>query len=210
MAGCSTKLPSREVPNELGVKQVQGVVEGHPAEFIFCDVQGGVWGCESSTPKTAIQTLPAADRPRSTITSAVKTVIGESAKKPKHVNESPKVPAAFDEQPIPDSSPLATVYFDFDSSVLGAKAKLALLDLLNDLGGKNVEVHGYTDSVGSEPYNNWLGKRRADKVKTFFETADSSASSVKAFGHGLCCYAEPNSTEEQRAKNRRVEVYVTD
>src|SRR5690606_39311023 len=53
-AGC-TNLPNREIPHELGVKQVPGMAEGHPAEYVFCDMQGGARGWEAATPRKHIK-----------------------------------------------------------------------------------------------------------------------------------------------------------
>lgn len=223
-AGC-TSLPNREVPHELGVKQVPGKSEGHPAEFVFCDMNGGAWSCEAATPKTPVSFVSvkhsddkpitgivrdslkvatsdggvsALDKQKQTSSSQRKTDSKKSPSQPENTKAVPAVP------------PVAVVYFDFDSSVITADAKLTLLAALDELSSKGVEIHGYTDNVGSEPYNNWLGLRRANKVKDFFETAKSTATQIEAYGHGLCCYAEPNGTAEQRAKNRRVEVYAVD
>lgn len=201
-AGC-TSLPNREIPHELGVKQVPGMAEGHPAEYVFCDMKGGAWGCEEATPKTPIKYVAVDHGDTTPITDAIKGAI-------KGLASAATEGANFSEKAVPNVPPVAVVYFDFDSSIIKADAKLTLLDALVKLEGRSIELHGYTDNVGSETYNNWLGLRRAKKVKEFFEMANSTATQIDAYGHGLCCYAEPNGTDEQRAKNRRVEIYVTD
>ena len=225
--GCTTKLPNREIPHEMGVKQIQGKDENHPAEYVFCDMKGGAWGCEEATPKTPIKYLAVDHGETTPITDAVKNVIGSVAPavaENKHnvvaeVAENPSISTmAVDadiksnaiEKSIPNVPAIAVIYFDFDSSVIKADAKLELLDVVEKISGKKVELHGYTDNVGTETYNNWLGLRRANRVKAFFEMAKSSATQIDVFGHGLCCYIEPNGSDEQRAKNRRVEIYVTD
>lgn len=225
-AGC-TSLPNREIPHELGVKQVPGMAEGHPAEYVFCDMKGGAWGCEEATPKTPIKYVAVDHGDTTPITDAIKGAIKGAASAATEAaaeavtgtasNTQPALtPGANEEQAkasekaVPNVPPIAVVYFDFDSSIIKADAKLTLLDALVDLEGKSVELHGYTDNVGSETYNNWLGLRRANKVKEFFKMANSTATQIEAYGHGLCCYAAPNGTDEQRAKNRRVEIYVTD
>lgn len=73
-----------------------------------------------------------------------------------------------------------------------------------------VEVRGYTDSVGDEAKNKSLSERRAEAVKVFLvsEGIDSDRLSTRGFGE-----ADPvdtNDTADGRANNRRVSFRVTD
>ena len=62
----------------------------------------------------------------------------------------------------------AFIYFDFDKTDLDAEARKAI-----DIAAKKlqaypslvVEVRGFTDNMGTTPYNNDLSQRRADKVR---------------------------------------------
>ena len=62
----------------------------------------------------------------------------------------------------------AFIYFDFDKTDLDAEARKAI-----DIAAKKlqadpslvVEVRGFTDNMGTTPYNNDLSVRRADKVR---------------------------------------------
>ena len=210
LAGCSS-IPNRVVPNALGIKQVPGKSADHPAEYVFCDIKGGAWGCEQVTPKTPFQKSSAEKGSEQPITSVVQKAIKNLSKDARiKEKDNVKKTSSFNQKDVPTIPPIASVYFGFDSSILSASAKISLLDELKKLDGKTIELHGYTDNVGTEKYNNWLGVRRANIVKEFFNKANSSASQIDAFGHGLCCYSEPNGTEEQRAKNRRVEIYIID
>lgn len=208
MVGC-TSLPNRQIPSELGVKQVPGKLDGEPAEYVFCDMNGGAWGCESATPKTPIQYVAVNHGDSTPITDAVKGAIkGVSSAESNEIIASET--GNVEEKEVPDVPPVATIYFNFDSSALNADSKILLLDVLEKINGSNVEIHGYTDNVGSEQYNDWLGLRRAEKVKEFFSTAKANPLKIDSFGHGRCCYAVPNGTDEQRAKNRRVEIYLVE
>lgn len=210
LAGCSS-IPNRVVPNELGIKQVPGKSADHPAEYVFCDIKGGAWGCEEVTPKTSFKKSSTEKGSEQPITSVVQKAI-KNLSQDVRIKEknSVKKTSSFNQKDVPTIPPITSVYFGFDSSVLSASAKTSLLDVLKKIDGKTIELHGYTDNVGAEKYNNWLGFRRANKVKEFFTKTKSSASQIDPFGHGLCCYSEPNGTEEQRAKNRRVEIYIVD
>ena len=206
--GC-TSLPNRQIPSELGVKQMPGKLEGMPAEYVFCDMSGGIWGCESVTPKTPIQYVAVNHGNSTAITDAVQKVLGGVISSKDGENIASEMRDG-KEKKIPEGTPIATIYFNFDSSELDAGAKIILLDVLEKINGGNVEIHGYTDNVGSEQYNDWLGLRRAEEVKDFFRVAKAKPQKIDSFGHGRCCYVVPNGTEEQRAKNRRVEIYLVD
>lgn len=72
-----------------------------------------------------------------------------------------------------------------------------------------VEIAGYTDSVGEEGKNQALSERRAKSVKDFLvsEGVDEDRLSVK--GYGESNPADTNDTAEGRANNRRVSFRVT-
>ncbi len=94
------------------------------------------------------------------------------------------------------------------------KAQAELQQLLNDLviaGGTLVEIHGHTDNQGNPDKNMQLSEDRAFAVKTWLEQqapANFPKGRVKVFAHGQTEPLEPNSTNEGRARNRRVEIVM--
>ncbi|HAS8209831.1 TPA: hypothetical protein I7693_19625, partial [Vibrio vulnificus] len=52
-----------------------GVSEQHPSEFVFCDMNGGAWGCEKTTPKTPVSYVPVSSGKEKPITDLVKGAI---------------------------------------------------------------------------------------------------------------------------------------
>lgn len=65
-----------------------------------------------------------------------------------------------------DSTP--AVYFDFDQITLDDEALVTISKMANKLKKDPtlfVEVRGYCDYLGNNPYNDKLSKRRADRVK---------------------------------------------
>lgn len=74
-----------------------------------------------------------------------------------------------------------------------------------------IEVGGHTDSKGSSVANLKLSQARAEAVRTYltttFPTIDPK--SITAKGYGKSKPVAPNTTDENRAKNRRVEFVVT-
>lgn len=101
------------------------------------------------------------------------------------------------------------VLFDFDKAVLKAQYKEELkgakeiFDMNPDL---TVTVEGHTCNIGTDAYNQKLSERRAKAVvKYLVDDVGVPASKLTAVGYGESRPAFPNDTEENRAKNRRVE-----
>jgi TonB family protein len=74
----------------------------------------------------------------------------------------------------------------------------------------NVEVEGHTDNVGNAESNKKLSEQRAKAVMDYLISRGVEASRLKSVGYGLVKPVADNSTEEGRAKNRRVELVISD
>lgn len=74
----------------------------------------------------------------------------------------------------------------------------------------NVEVVGHTDSVGSEQYNLALGMRRAEAVRNSLVSSGIPAQRLKIKSMGKSQPIADNATAAGRAKNRRVEIWVSE
>lgn len=79
--------------------------------------------------------------------------------------------------------------------------------LLNNPQTK-VQIDGYTDNTGSAEYNLSLSDRRANAVKSYLMNKGVDASRMASVGYGITHPAADNSTEEGRAKNRRVDIGI--
>ena len=108
---------------------------------------------------------------------------------------------------------LKGVNFEFDSDRLTADAK----EILNGVGETlksyadlKIEVAGHTDDVGSESYNLGLSERRANSVKTYLATRGVDVSRLTPVGYGKTKPLVEGTSDEDRAKNRRVELNVKD
>ena len=71
-----------------------------------------------------------------------------------------------------------------------------------------VNVVGYTDSVGTEEYNQELSVRRANAVKEYMVSEDIDSGLINVKGMGEADPVASNATEAGRAENRRVEISV--
>ena len=71
---------------------------------------------------------------------------------------------------------------------------------------RRVRVEAYTDSSGSDAYNQALSQRRADAVRQYLVGAGIAADRVDAVGMGEADPVASNATKQGRARNRRVEL----
>jgi outer membrane protein OmpA-like peptidoglycan-associated protein len=72
-----------------------------------------------------------------------------------------------------------------------------------------VQVEGYTDSVGSDEYNQKLSENRANAVRDFLVTQGVQPTNITAAGYGKTKPVADNSTSAGRAQNRRVNLVVS-
>nr|WP_321267133.1 OmpA family protein [uncultured Sulfurimonas sp.] len=82
-------------------------------------------------------------------------------------------------------------------------------DFLNTYNAYSTKIVGYTDSKGSEKYNQKLSQNRANVVKDMLIQRGVSADRVVAKGMGELNPIADNSTSEGKAKNRRIEAELT-
>lgn len=73
-----------------------------------------------------------------------------------------------------------------------------------------VTVVGHTDSTGSDAVNDPLSLNRANSVKNYLSSRGVAASRVVTEGRGSHEPLVANDTAENRAKNRRVEIFVAE
>jgi len=91
----------------------------------------------------------------------------------------------------------------------GADGKLnKLVAFLNKYPGKVVTIEGYTDSIGSEDYNQALSQRRADSVRSYLVRGGIDSGRVTASGMGKSDPVADNDSAIGRQQNRRVAVII--
>ena len=110
------------------------------------------------------------------------------------------------------------VNFDFDKSTVRKADEAELqkaIDFVRKYPDAKVELDGYTDSKGTEQYNQKLSERRAEAVRQYLikeGAVDEARISVK--GYGESNPIAPNKTKngkdnpKGRAENRRVEILI--
>jgi outer membrane protein OmpA-like peptidoglycan-associated protein len=108
---------------------------------------------------------------------------------------------------------LSDVLFDTGRATLkpGAQRDLdRLAQALKDNANTRVKIQGYTDSVGSDAYNQTLSERRAETVAHALESRGVSANQYEVEGLGKAFPVASNDTPEGRQQNRRVEIVFSD
>jgi outer membrane protein OmpA-like peptidoglycan-associated protein len=106
---------------------------------------------------------------------------------------------------------MSDVLFDTGKFTLkpGAREKLAKISgIVLAHPGLNLQIEGYTDSVGGDEMNQQLSERRADSVRDFLAEQGVPGSAMAAKGFGKTQPVASNDTAEGRQKNRRVELVV--
>ena len=84
-----------------------------------------------------------------------------------------------------------------------------LVNIMKKNPGYKVIFDGHTDNVGDETANQKLSQDRVDAVKDYFVSKGISADRVTTKAYGSTRPKYKNDTVKGRAKNRRVEIYMT-
>jgi len=102
------------------------------------------------------------------------------------------------------------LYFDTDKDAIKTESQPTLEEiakLLKEDPSLRLHVVGHTDNQGKADYNLDLSRRRAASVvRELTGKMGIAADRLDAFGCGLYSPVAPNSTDDGRAKNRRVEL----
>ncbi|MDP1667370.1 MAG: OmpA family protein [Methylobacter sp.] len=108
---------------------------------------------------------------------------------------------------------LNDVLFSTNKSQLasgGIRNVQKLADFLTQYPQQKVLVEGYTDSIGSDSFNQELSDRRAYAVRTALTDMAISSDRIAARGYGEAFPVAGNETAASRQLNRRVEIILSD
>jgi outer membrane protein OmpA-like peptidoglycan-associated protein len=103
------------------------------------------------------------------------------------------------------------VLFDFDDDQLSGSAPGALdqvLIAIRERPNARVTVEGHTDDVGTAEYNQRLSERRAEAVAAYLARGGIAREQLTVRGFGALRPVAPNDGEDNRRKNRRVEIVI--
>jgi len=138
-------------------------------------------------------------------------IFGTACSSAQKNEENSAVQAVAQEAEISLPSPV-TINFDFDSSMLPNKSYAAVKLFVKNIRQENfvINVDGYTDDIGTELYNNKLSMQRAEAVADYLTDNGIDREIIITRGHGKNDFVADNDTEEGRAKNRRVEISLSE
>jgi len=111
----------------------------------------------------------------------------------------------------PDGSKMG-VYFDFDKSEITPNSKLALnklIQIFKEYPETNLLVEGHTDDKGADAYNLALSEKRALAVGNYLKANNISTSRLTINWYGETQPKVENTSDVNRAENRRVEFAIT-
>ncbi|MBL7964879.1 MAG: OmpA family protein [Flavobacteriales bacterium] len=106
---------------------------------------------------------------------------------------------------------LDNIFFAFDKAELKPESHAELdrlVDLLTDYPHLRIEIEGHTDDQGADDYNLRLSDARAKAVVDYLLAKKVNKERLSWKGYGETRPLVPNSSEEHRAQNRRVEFRV--
>lgn len=106
---------------------------------------------------------------------------------------------------------LGDVLFDTGRAELksGAGRKIdQLAEFLVEHADRRVQIDGFTDSIGTDSYNEDLSQRRADAVKAALINRGVQPSRIGTEGYGKAYPVANNNDSGGRQLNRRVEVVI--
>jgi outer membrane protein OmpA-like peptidoglycan-associated protein len=106
---------------------------------------------------------------------------------------------------------LKNIFFDTNKFDIRdeSKAELSkLIEFLNVNPTVHIEISGHTDNAGADQFNQTLSENRAKSVYDYLVTNGIAATRLVYKGYGKTQPIAPNTTDEEKAKNRRTEFMI--
>ena len=103
------------------------------------------------------------------------------------------------------------LYFLLDTAVMTPESGsryLGVLDNIKQRPAYEVEITGYTDTLGSEAYNAGLGVERAAVIRDALVSGGVDPKAITAAGRGKLDPLVPTADQVPEPRNRRVEINV--
>jgi outer membrane protein OmpA-like peptidoglycan-associated protein len=105
------------------------------------------------------------------------------------------------------------IHFEFDKAVIRSES-FPILDAVSQVLVANpkitLEIQGHTDNKGSPAYNLKLSDARANSVRMYLVSHGIETGRLISHGYGLTQPIVPNTTDANRALNRRVQFIRTE
>jgi len=101
--------------------------------------------------------------------------------------------------------------FDYNSTDLDDETEKFLEELSQTLKNDptlSIQVIGHTDNIGKTQHNYHLSLRRAEVARNYLTRLGVPVDRIQTEGKGMHEPLNQNSTDEERAMNRRVEIKI--
>jgi outer membrane protein OmpA-like peptidoglycan-associated protein len=105
----------------------------------------------------------------------------------------------------------SSITFGFNSAQITPDAQNALnsvANVLNQYPASTINVAGHTDDIGSDTYNQKLSEQRAASVAVYLSQHNVAYNRLSQQGMGERMPKFPNTDENNRSQNRRVELAI--
>ncbi|MBN1448984.1 MAG: OmpA family protein, partial [Bacteroidetes bacterium] len=105
------------------------------------------------------------------------------------------------------------IFFDFNKWDLKPASSFELDRLVRFLESNpaiRIVIAAHTDDIGTDEYNLDLSKKRARSVVDYLVNKGIESKRLESIGYGESRPEVPNNTEENRARNRRVEFRIAE
>ena len=106
---------------------------------------------------------------------------------------------------------LKNIFFDtnkFDIKMESKSELQKLVEFLNLNPTVKIEISGYTDDIGNDLANQLLSENRAKSVYQYLISANVNAARMIYKGYGKAEPIAPNTSDDNRSKNRRTEFKI--
>ena len=102
-----------------------------------------------------------------------------------------------------------SVYFKSNDFSLNNTSK-KIIDSISQLNTiEKVFLQGYCDSIGNNEFNDLLSAKRVNEVKSYFISKGLSENNIEIHSFGKRVSVNKNTSEKERALNRRVDIEVS-
>lgn len=121
---------------------------------------------------------------------------------------------------VADKNGLHAIKVTFDSGILfplngtqlndSSKKELKkFANKMTDLKDTDIAIYGHTDNTGTAEVNERISRQRAESVLAYLKTCGIEDSRLTSQGLSFTDPVADNATADGRAKNRRVEIYIS-
>jgi len=166
----------------------------------------GLVGCASQK-KAVVEQKPAPVEQKQTPREPEK----KPAPQPQVREVTQTVERAEEKPAVPNDLKFGSVYFDFDTSDIRSDQQPTLRNnaqLLSQYTTVTIRIEGHCDERGTNEYNQALGQRRADAVKTYLIDYGIDRSRISTVSYGEERAVDNGHNESAWVKNRRDEFTI--